>query len=74
MTAAAGATGRRYPWPLIRELLADTIEEVLQEFQAEDQVEVAAASPCCTSQSWPHIVIMRCELDCVGMPLLPSVF
>eukprot|EP00208_Stichococcus_sp_RCC1054_P005948 CAMPEP_0206148544 /NCGR_PEP_ID=MMETSP1473-20131121/36932_1 /ASSEMBLY_ACC=CAM_ASM_001109 /TAXON_ID=1461547 /ORGANISM="Stichococcus sp, Strain RCC1054" /LENGTH=138 /DNA_ID=CAMNT_0053545913 /DNA_START=159 /DNA_END=571 /DNA_ORIENTATION=+ len=40
----AATTGMlRYPWPLIREVLADMMEEVLQEFQAEAHVEVGPA-------------------------------
>lgn len=34
----------RYPWPLVRTLLAELMEQVLVEFEAEAHVEVRGAS------------------------------
>lgn len=47
---------RRYPWPLVRALMAELMEQVLLEFEAEAHVEVRAAlmPRCCARPAAEH--------------------
>lgn len=42
-----GCRRRRYPWPLVRTLMGDILDQVLREFEAEAHVEVPTARLGC---------------------------
>jgi hypothetical protein len=46
-TPSSGCRRRRYPWPLVRALMGDIMDQVLREFEAEAHVEVLRARLGC---------------------------